>query len=112
MTDTCRKYRGSPILKPAIDGPFSEPDGTTVVKTVAIASSQFNNAQQADLQTVENKRQISRVFTGDPLSPRQFPANAEDGLFSSTYVSMSCGRPVEACWPLLKPVALGSSPEN
>ena len=45
----CRKCRGSGMLKPAIDRPSSDPDGATVVKTVAVASSRFNKAQQADL---------------------------------------------------------------
>jgi hypothetical protein len=39
---------------------------------------------------------IKRKKQGDPLSPRRFPASSQNPLFSSAYVSMRCGRPVEA----------------
>ena len=96
------------MLKAAIYRPSTNPDRATVVKTVAIASSQFTKAQQADLQTIENKRQISRVFTRDPLSPRQFAASEETALFSSTYVSSRCVEPVETCGAWLNLEALTS----
>jgi hypothetical protein len=44
---TCRICRGSPMLKPAIDGPSDELGPATVVKTVAVASSRFDKFQQA-----------------------------------------------------------------
>ena len=43
----CRKFRGSTMLKSAIDGHPSDPDRATVVNTVAVARSRFNRAQQA-----------------------------------------------------------------
>src|ERR1017187_2521748 len=46
---TRRKCRGSPMLKPVIDRLSSDPDRATVVKTVAVAPSRFNRAQQPNL---------------------------------------------------------------
>ncbi len=46
-----------------------------VVKFVAKASSRFNKVQQAVLQVAESKGQFYRVFTGEHLRPRQFPAS-------------------------------------
>lgn len=79
-----------------------------VVKTVAVAASRFNKVQHADLQAVENKRQISRVLTGDPMCPRQFSASLQNAIFSTTYVSMRYGQPVEACGTRLNPEAPSS----
>lgn len=80
----------------------------TVVKTVAKASSRFNKVQHTGLQAAESKGQSSGVFTGDPLRPRRLPAFFENALFSSTYVSMRYGRPVEACCILSRPEEPGS----
>ena len=86
------------MLKPAIDGPSRDPDRLTVVKTVDVAGRKrqgvfpSGNAKLLNLQG-----NLHRVSTGDPLSPRRFPAAPEDALFSITYVSIRCGQPVEAC---------------
>ena len=85
------------MLKPVIDRLSSDPDRATVVNTVAVASSPFNKVQQADLQVIETKGRFRRASTGDPLSPRRFPASTVKSLFSVTYVSMRYGLPVEAC---------------
>ena len=86
------------MLKPAIDGPSSDPNRLTVVKIVDVGASKRQrvyppiNAKLLNLQV-----NLDRVSTGDPLSPRRFPASSENALFSSSYVSISCGRPVETC---------------
>jgi hypothetical protein len=86
------------MLKPAIDRPSSDPDRDTVVKTVDVAASKrqrvyaSRNAKLLNLQGT-----LDRVSTGDPLSPRRFPASFENALFSTTYVSMRYGLPVEVC---------------
>jgi hypothetical protein len=85
------------LLKAAIDGPSARVAAGTVVKTVARGSSQPHKVQQPGLQVVESKGQSSRVFTGDPMCSRRFPAFTGRPLFSMTYVSMRYGLPVEAC---------------
>src|ERR1019366_5153603 len=73
------------MLKPAIDGPSSDPDRLTVVKTVDVAASKRQrvfpsiNAKLLNLQG-----NLDRVSTGDPLSPRQFPFSHKSALFSNT----------------------------
>jgi hypothetical protein len=107
--DHLPQMQGVVMLGPAIDGPSSDPDRLTVVKIVDVAASKRQGvapSRKAKLLNLQGN--LKGVFTGDPLSPRQFSASSEKALFSSTYVSISCGRPVEACWPLLKPGALGS----
>jgi hypothetical protein len=56
-----------------------------------IVAKESSRSNRVDLQAVENKEEK----TGDPLSPRRFPASGRNLLFSSAYVSMRCGRPVE-----------------
>jgi hypothetical protein len=86
------------MLKPAIDGPSSDPNRLTVVKIVDVGASKRQrvyppiNAKLLNLQV-----NLDRVSTGDPLSPRRFPAFTGKSLFSITYVSMRYGLPVEAC---------------
>ena len=58
-------------------------------RIVAKESTRFNRAV---LQVVENKDQQS----GDPLSPRRFPASGRNPLFSSAYVSMRYGCPLKS----------------
>ena len=91
------QMQGVVMLKPAIDGPSSDPDRLTVVKTVDVAASKRQGVAPArKAKWLNLKGKLKGVFTGDPLSPRRFPASSETALFSSIYVSMSCGRPVEA----------------
>ena len=86
------------MLKPAIDGPSSDPNRLTVVKIVDVGASKRQrvyppiNAKLLNLQV-----NLDRVSTGDPLSPRRFPDYFGNALFSSVYVSMRYGLPVEAC---------------
>ena len=86
------------MLKPAIDGPSSDPNRLTVVKIVDVGASKRQrvyppiNAKLLNLQV-----NLDRVSTGDPLSPRRFPHYFEDALVSITYVSMRYGHPVENC---------------
>jgi hypothetical protein len=47
-------------------------------------------------------------FTGDPLSPRRFPAFGVKSLFSNAYVSMRCGLPVEISGFRWKPEGIHS----
>ena len=49
-----------------------------------------------------------QIRTADPLRPRQIAAPSENALFSTAYVSMRYGQPVEACGTLLNPEAPGS----
>jgi hypothetical protein len=42
------------------------------------------------------------------MCPRQMGRICKSSLFSSTYDSRSCGRPIETCGALLKPEALDS----
>jgi len=51
---------------------------------------------------------IKRKKQGDPLSPRRFPASGRNPLFSSAYVSMGYGSPVEAGGFRLNPEELDS----
>jgi hypothetical protein len=77
--------QGVVMLKPAIDGPSSDPDRLVVVKTVDVAASKRQGvapSRKAKLLTL--KGNLKGVFTGDPLSPRRFPASSENALFSTT----------------------------
>jgi hypothetical protein len=51
---------------------------------------------------------IKTIKQGDPLSPRRFPASGGNSLFSSAYVSMRCGRPIEIGGFQWKPEEIGS----
>jgi hypothetical protein len=90
------------MLKPAIDGPSSDPNRLTVVKIVDVGASKRQrvyppiNAKLLNLQV-----NLDRVSTGDPLSPRRLPAFFGNALFSSIYISMRYGQPVEPCGILL-----------
>lgn len=86
------------MLKPAIDGPSSDPDRLTVVKIVDVAASKRQGVVPSrEAKLLNLKGNLKGVFTGDPLSPRRFPVFFENVLFSTTYVSIRCVRPVEAC---------------
>ena len=79
------------MLEPAIDGPSSDPDRLTVVKIVDVAASKRQGVvPSGDAKLLKLQGNLKGVFTGDPLSPRQFPAYLENALFSNTYVSMRC----------------------
>ena len=86
------------MLEPAIDGPSSDPDRLTVVKIVDVAASKRQGVvPSGDAKLLKLQGNLKGVFTGDPLSPRQVPALAGNGLFSSAYVSMRWLQPVETC---------------
>jgi hypothetical protein len=94
----CRRCRGSPTLEAAIYGPSRRPLTAIVVKNVDVAASKRQGvapSRKAKLLNLQGN--LKGVFTGDPLSPRRFPAFTGKSLFSITYVSMRYGLPVEAC---------------
>ena len=73
------------MLKPAIDRPSSDPDRLTVVKTVDVAASKRQGVVPSrDAKLLNLKGNLNGVFTGDPLSPRRFPAPPESAFFSIT----------------------------
>jgi hypothetical protein len=77
--------QGVVMLGPAIDGPSSDPDRLTVVKIVDVAVSKRQGvapSRKAKLLNLQGN--LKGVFTGDPLSPRRFPAHPENALFSTT----------------------------
>jgi hypothetical protein len=81
--------QGVVMLKPAIDGPSSDPGRLTVVKTVDVAASKRQRVYPSiNAKLLNLQGNLDRVSTGDPLSPRRFPAFFEGALFSSIYVSM------------------------
>src|ERR1019366_7408661 len=81
----------------------------TVVKTVACSILTAQQAATAHFcNLLKTKIKVHRVLTGDPLSPRQFPASAEDALFSIAYVSSRWREPVATCGALWNPEALAS----
>jgi hypothetical protein len=67
----CRKNRGSPMLKPAIDGPPSNLVGPIVVKIVDVGTSRgqrVGSSENAKLLKRQGKHH--GVSTGDPHCPR------------------------------------------
>ena len=86
--DPLPRMQGVVMLNPAIAGPSSDPDRLTVVKTVDVAASKRQRVYPSiNAKLLNLQGNLDRVSTGDPLSPRQFPAAAENALFSTTYVS-------------------------
>jgi hypothetical protein len=86
------------MLELAIDGPSSDHDRLTVVKIVDVAALKRQGVDPTrTVKPLNLKGNLTGVFTGDPLSPRQFPFSHKSALFSNTYVSMRYEQPVEAC---------------
>ena len=97
------------MLKPAIDGPSSDPDRLTVVKTVDMAASKRQRVSPSCYSKLLNlKGNLHGVSTGDPMCPRRFPALAGNTLFSTAYISIRWRERVETCWSLLKLEAFSS----
>jgi hypothetical protein len=82
-------------------GDCSQNCSCSILTTQQRSTSRFS-------KLLKPKTTLHRVFTQDPMCPRQFSAYSENALFSNTYVSMRYGHPVEACGTLLNPEAPGS----
>jgi hypothetical protein len=87
------------MLKPAIDGPSSDPDRLTVVKTVDVGASKRQRVYPSISAKLLNLQgNFDRVSTGDPLSPRQFSGSEELPCFQVLRFQADTGillRPVE-----------------